>query len=226
MGRCWSSSSGATGERPDAPPRSRARAAARLERHGVPDPQPRHRALVRVRETTRWSATRATAAYVWSLARPVCAPERLQDVVAEFAADARAAAIACATSAPANDSSRACAATSRHGTVGLGAQPSWDPRAMGRDRRASCVAARAAQSCAQQGRRGDAMELGARAEESGARARAAASGCRGSVCRRCIFSSRRRRSRSRAIDAYSWRRVGMRPSRISSRHRCPRAAGG
>ncbi|MGH7621388.1 MAG: phosphatidylglycerol lysyltransferase domain-containing protein, partial [Gemmatimonadaceae bacterium] len=58
---------------------------------------------------------------------PVCAPERLQSVVAEFAADARAHGDrVCYFGA--GERLESSMRDGRHGTVGLGAQPSWDPR--------------------------------------------------------------------------------------------------
>jgi len=70
---------------------------------------------------------------------PVCAPDRLQDVVAEFAAHARSCGDrVCYFGAGARLES-SMRGDGRHGTVGLGAQPSWDPRGWGSiiERRAS-----------------------------------------------------------------------------------------
>ncbi|MDQ2931200.1 MAG: DUF2156 domain-containing protein [Gemmatimonadota bacterium] len=63
---------------------------------------------------------------------PVCPPERLGDVVAEFAADARAARdhVCYFGAGDRLESTIIARAPGRHGgSVGLGAQPSWDPRA-------------------------------------------------------------------------------------------------
>lgn len=64
---------------------------------------------------------------------PVCAPDRLADVLAEFAADARAAHdrvcyFGAGARLEATIIARATGNSARSGMVGLGAQPSWDPR--------------------------------------------------------------------------------------------------
>jgi len=62
---------------------------------------------------------------------PVCAPERLQEVVAEFAADARARGDRVCYFGAGARLEASMRGDGRHGTVGLGAQPSWDPRRWG-----------------------------------------------------------------------------------------------
>ena len=59
---------------------------------------------------------------------PVCAPERLRDVVAEFAADARAAGDRVCYFGAGARLEQVIRGGGPCGTVGLGAQPSWDPR--------------------------------------------------------------------------------------------------
>jgi len=59
---------------------------------------------------------------------PVCAPERLRDVVAEFAADARAAGDRVCYFGAGARLEEVIRGDGPCGTVGLGAQPSWDPR--------------------------------------------------------------------------------------------------
>ena len=59
---------------------------------------------------------------------PVCADERLRDVVAEFASDARAAGDRVCYFGAGERLDRVLQSTGPCGTVGLGAQPSWDPR--------------------------------------------------------------------------------------------------
>jgi len=62
---------------------------------------------------------------------PVCAPERLQEVVAEFAEDARARGDRVCYFGAGARLEASMRGDGRHGTVGLGAQPSWDPRRWG-----------------------------------------------------------------------------------------------
>lgn len=62
---------------------------------------------------------------------PVCAPERLQTVVAEFAADARGRGDRVCYFGAGTRLEEQMRGDGRHGTVGLGAQPSWDPRGWG-----------------------------------------------------------------------------------------------
>jgi len=59
---------------------------------------------------------------------PVCAPDRLRDVVAEFAADARATGDRVCYFGAGARLERVIRSAGSCGTVGLGAQPSWDPR--------------------------------------------------------------------------------------------------
>ncbi|MDQ2766601.1 MAG: DUF2156 domain-containing protein [Gemmatimonadota bacterium] len=59
---------------------------------------------------------------------PVCAPERLHDVVAEFAADARAHGDRVCYFGAGARLELVIRGDGPRGTVGLGAQPSWDPR--------------------------------------------------------------------------------------------------
>ena len=70
---------------------------------------------------------------------PVCAPERLQAVVTEFAADARRCGDRVCYFGAGERLEASMRADGAHGTVGLGAQPSWDPRRWGAiiERRAS-----------------------------------------------------------------------------------------
>lgn len=70
---------------------------------------------------------------------PVCAPDRLQDIVAEFAADARARGDRVCYFGAGARLEASMRGDGRHGTVSLGAQPSWDPRGWGSiiERRAS-----------------------------------------------------------------------------------------
>lgn len=63
---------------------------------------------------------------------PVCAPERLQSVVAEFAADARLCGDRVCYFGAGERLEASMRADGAHGTVGLGAQPSWDPRGWGK----------------------------------------------------------------------------------------------
>jgi phosphatidylglycerol lysyltransferase len=59
---------------------------------------------------------------------PVCAPDRLREVVAEFAADARAAGDRVCYFGAGARLEHVIRGDGPSGTVGLGAQPSWDPR--------------------------------------------------------------------------------------------------
>jgi phosphatidylglycerol lysyltransferase len=62
---------------------------------------------------------------------PVCAPERLCDVALEFAADARARGDRVCYFGAGERLEEALRRDRQRGTVGLGAQPSWDPRRWG-----------------------------------------------------------------------------------------------
>jgi phosphatidylglycerol lysyltransferase len=62
---------------------------------------------------------------------PVCAPERLTSVVAEFAEDARVRGDRVCYFGAGARLEEIIRGDGRHGTVGLGAQPSWDPRNWG-----------------------------------------------------------------------------------------------
>lgn len=62
---------------------------------------------------------------------PVCAPERLRDIVGEFAADARGAGDRVCYFGAGERLEDAIRREGACGTVGLGAQPSWDPRRWG-----------------------------------------------------------------------------------------------
>ena len=59
---------------------------------------------------------------------PVCAPERLNEIVAEFAADARRTGDRVCYFGAGKRLEQAMRVGGTRGTVGLGAQPSWDPR--------------------------------------------------------------------------------------------------
>jgi phosphatidylglycerol lysyltransferase len=62
---------------------------------------------------------------------PVCAPERLRDVALEFAADARARGDRVCYFGAGARLEETLRRDGARGTVGLGAQPSWDPRRWG-----------------------------------------------------------------------------------------------
>lgn len=59
---------------------------------------------------------------------PVCAPERLRDVAVEFATNARACGDRVCYFGAGERLEETLRRDGAHGTVGLGAQPSWDPR--------------------------------------------------------------------------------------------------